>query len=128
MNNLGKSWRLGFAALVACVLGCVSVAPVKARRAGSASEKILYSFCSQKKCVDGQDPNGSLIELNGTLYGTTGEGGDANRCGSASCGTVFSFNPRTGVETVHHAFCTEQHCPDGANPAAGLIAVKGKLY
>ncbi|HTT85564.1 MAG TPA: choice-of-anchor tandem repeat GloVer-containing protein [Rhizomicrobium sp.] len=97
------------------------------RRTGA--EKVLYSFCSQWDCADGVDPEASLIDLNGMLYGTTVQGG-SNGCPDASigCGTVFALDPGTGAETVLHSFCSQQGCTDGAIPDAGLIDVGGTLY
>jgi len=43
---------------------------------------------------DGAFPNGGLILLDGTLYGTTGEGG------SSGNGVVFSFTPSSGVQII----------------------------
>jgi uncharacterized repeat protein (TIGR03803 family) len=48
------------------------------------NETVLYSFCSQTDCTDGATPLfGPLLELNGTLYGTTQAGG------SDTLGTVY---------------------------------------
>jgi uncharacterized repeat protein (TIGR03803 family) len=46
----------------------------------------LYSLCSLPACADGENPAGSLLYLNGTIYGTTSTGG-AN-----GMGTVYSFS------------------------------------
>ncbi|HTT83704.1 MAG TPA: choice-of-anchor tandem repeat GloVer-containing protein [Rhizomicrobium sp.] len=93
-------------------------------------ERVLYSFCSQPNCADGEEPYAALIDVNGKLYGTTDEGGgDTNLC-SSGCGTVFSLDPDTGRETVIYAFCSQQNCTDGAYPEndAPLVAMKGTLY
>jgi uncharacterized repeat protein (TIGR03803 family) len=83
-------------------------------------EKVLHSF----DAADGAHPSTSLIELKGTLYGTTNEGG-AYSCGSnGGCGTVFSITPG-GTEKVLHSFGNGL---DGASPYAALIDVKGTLY
>lgn len=51
----------------------------------------LYNFCSEPNCPDGQRPDGGLIQsTNGTLYGTTADGGNGN-C-EYGCGTVFSLD------------------------------------
>jgi hypothetical protein len=48
------------------------------------NETVLYSFCSQTDCTDGQTPLfGPLLELNGAFYGTTQQGG------SDTGGTVY---------------------------------------
>jgi uncharacterized repeat protein (TIGR03803 family) len=57
--------------------------------------------------------------VNGVLYGTTQYGGEG------ASGTVFSFDLKSRSETVVHAFGGP---PDGNEPAAGLINVKGVLY
>ena len=46
----------------------------------------LYNFCSQTNCVDGEGPQGGLVQItNGNLYGITYQGGANN------FGTVFSL-------------------------------------
>jgi uncharacterized repeat protein (TIGR03803 family) len=80
----------------------------------SGHERILHSFSGS----DGAKPNAGLIALNGTLYGTTGEGGTYN------CGTVFSITT-SGDERVLYSFSGGS---DGAGPAAPLTAVDGALY
>ncbi|MGA8098512.1 MAG: choice-of-anchor tandem repeat GloVer-containing protein [Candidatus Cybelea sp.] len=78
--------------------------------------KVLHSFNGQ----DGQAPLASLIELNGTLYGTSSSGG-AN-----GDGTVFSITA-DGDEHVLHSFGPLSGS-DGVYPAAALIDVNGTLY
>jgi len=68
-------------------------------------------------------PSGSLIRVGGKLYGTTFLGGLRN-C-RQGCGTVFSFDPATGAETMVYAF---QGGADGATPVAGLTNVGGILF
>jgi hypothetical protein len=47
-------------------------------------ENVLYSFCRQQNCADGAVPGqGGLIDVKGTLYGTTAIGGAYGE------GTVF---------------------------------------
>jgi uncharacterized repeat protein (TIGR03803 family) len=47
----------------------------------------LYSFCSQSGCADGEYPAGGLVQdTNGTLYGTTSDGGANGH------GTIFSLS------------------------------------
>jgi uncharacterized repeat protein (TIGR03803 family) len=85
----------------------------------SGTEKVLHTFGAYG---DGSNPEAGLIDVRGTLYGTTQFGGYA--CYNPSCGTVFSITP-SGAEKVLHSF---GGAPDGAYPFAGLIDVKGKLY
>jgi uncharacterized repeat protein (TIGR03803 family) len=58
-----------------------------------------------------------LIDVGGTLYGTTYGGG------ASSQGTVFSVTP-AGADTVVHSFSGS----DGAGPEAGLVNIGGRLY
>lgn len=91
----------------------------------SGHEHVLYSFCQDQSCSDGQNPNPAMIDVDGTLYGTTVSGG-AYGCGNGQgCGTVFSLDPTTGVETVIHSFGNGH---DGRIPQASLIAANGLLY
>jgi uncharacterized repeat protein (TIGR03803 family) len=107
-----------------CYDGCGTVFSIDL---GTGTETVLYSFCSQPNCADGANPLDSLIDVNGTLYGTTFVGGTTG-CGGAGCGTAFSLDLDTGTETVLYAFCSQQKCTDGDGPNGGLIAVNGKLY
>lgn len=87
----------------------------------SGQESVLYSFKADSG--DGENPQAGLINVNGTLYGTTVDGG-AN-CGSVGCGTVFAITT-SGKETVLHNF--KGYPSDGNSPYAGLINVDGTLY
>ncbi len=87
----------------------------------TGAETILHSFDN----TDGQWPVAGLINVKGTLYGTTFYGGAYTTCGdSFGCGTVFSLDPTTGVETVLYSFGGT----DGATPEGGLIHVNGGFY
>ncbi|MFY9720734.1 MAG: choice-of-anchor tandem repeat GloVer-containing protein [Candidatus Cybelea sp.] len=82
----------------------------------------LYSFgtTSLGTVFDGQEPKAGLIDVNGTLYGTTSAGGTYDD------GTVFSMST-TGAEKVLYSF-QGTGTKDGANPSASLLAVNGLLY
>jgi uncharacterized repeat protein (TIGR03803 family) len=82
----------------------------------TGTEHVLYSFGGGAS--DGSEPHASLIDVKGTLYGTTEFGG------TYGWGTVFSVST-SGAEQVLHTFAS---APDGAAPLAGLIDVKGTLY
>jgi uncharacterized repeat protein (TIGR03803 family) len=103
-----------FAGALACA-GVLHLSP-----ASAATETVLYAF---KGGSDGSTPVASLIDVNGTLYGTT-ESGAGTGCGGTGCGTVFAVSPN-GTETVLYAFTGGR---DGGNPVAGLISVSGTLY
>jgi uncharacterized repeat protein (TIGR03803 family) len=90
----------------------------------SGTESVLYRFVGG---TDGADPEADLLDINGTLYGTTVSGGGVNTCSynwSYGCGTVFKINP-VGMETVLHVFAGGS---DGAYPFSNLIDVNGTLY
>ena len=91
----------------------------------TGKETVLYSFCQQQNCPDGEEPVPSLIGVNGALYGATYGGGNTGCVGG--CGTVFTLDPNTGAEKVLYDFCS-YGCEDGALPLAGLIAAKHLLY
>ena len=57
----------------------------------------------------------SLIDVGGTFYGTTEEGG------KSAFGTVFSITP-SGDETILYSFTTS------SNPGGSLLNVGGTLY
>lgn len=83
----------------------------------TGTERVLHSFGTSSN--DGCQPAAPLIEVGGTLYGTTEYGGAYNHGG-----TVFSIET-TGSEQVLHSFGNGS---DGKNPAAGLCYLNGVLY
>ena len=100
--------------------GCGTVFMVRA----SGTESVLHNFAAG---ADGAYPGTPLIrDSSGNLYGTTGQGGQAN-CTDFTvngCGTVFTLSP-AGVETVLHSFSGNP--TDGELPQ-GVILVGGNLY
>jgi uncharacterized repeat protein (TIGR03803 family) len=84
----------------------------------SGTETVLHSF---GKSGDGEAPTAGLVNVSGTLYGTTADGG----AGVCNCGTVFKITP-SGSEAVVHSFGPTS--AGGAFPRAGLINFKGTLY
>lgn len=103
------------------LLACASIAPVS--NSNAANETVLHVFGSGN---DGNTAGENLIVVNHVLYGTTWFGGSSNnpRCSGYGCGTVFSYDLQTGVETVIHSFTGKG---DGAYPNS-LINVGGTLY
>jgi uncharacterized repeat protein (TIGR03803 family) len=86
-------------------------------------ETVLYNFCSQPSCADGDQPSSSLtFDGSGNLYGTTSTGGRPGCVydGSSGCGTVFELTPNINgswTETILHAFSRS----DGATPLAAVV-------
>jgi uncharacterized repeat protein (TIGR03803 family) len=82
----------------------------------SGAESVLYSFSGGS---DGANPEATLTNVSGVLYGTTFGGGDSN-----NDGTVFEITT-SGAESVLHRFGAGN---DGSKPLAGLTNVNGVLY
>jgi uncharacterized repeat protein (TIGR03803 family) len=81
------------------------------------AEAVVYSF--GKNNGNGKLPQAGLLNVGGTLYGTTYAGGKHKQ------GTVFSLTPG-GEEKVLYSFAGT--ADDSAYPDAGLINVNGTLY
>jgi uncharacterized repeat protein (TIGR03803 family) len=78
---------------------------------------LLHSFGGR---LDGAFPQAALLDVNGTLYGTT-----ASSAGGYENGSVFSITPTGQLHTVYY-FGTNPN--DGQGPKASLIEVNGTLY
>jgi uncharacterized repeat protein (TIGR03803 family) len=92
----------------------------------SGQEHVVYRF---KGGSDGISPAaGSLVWLDGRLYGATSRGGTTCPASGGStetgCGTVFSVDT-SGNERMLYRFRGNR---DGASPNAPLLALDGKLY
>jgi uncharacterized repeat protein (TIGR03803 family) len=86
------------------------------------SERVLHSFGNGS---DGDFPAGGLIDVGGTLYGTTISGG-TNYCGHnyGGCGTLFSITAG-GKENVLHNFGKGT---DGSGPVDALTYESGNIF
>lgn len=63
-----------------------AVFQLSSKKGGSWKEKVLYSFCSQNSCADGDSPTAEpMLDTLGNVYGTTSKGGRAN------VGTAFEL-------------------------------------
>jgi uncharacterized repeat protein (TIGR03803 family) len=95
----------------------------------SGTEKVLYTFSG---FYGGGLPYAPLIDVKGTLYGTTEIGGGDADCAfkGGSCGTAFSITTAGAEKALHYfnGLGSSSEKPDGALPYAGLIDVKGMLY
>lgn len=85
----------------------------------SGKEKVLHSFAGSP---DGEFPESKLLNVSGTLFGTTILGG------AYSKGSVFTITT-SGQEAVLYSFkgLGAGH-RDGKSPVGGLIDVKGTLF
>lgn len=97
-------------------IGGTGVTQQSSSQHASSGYEVLHSFGSH--LGDGRRSYAPLIDVNGTLYGTTYRGG------AHGIGTVFSITA-TGKERTLHSFAFGS---DGAGPQAGLIDVNGALY
>jgi uncharacterized repeat protein (TIGR03803 family) len=86
-------------------------------------ETVLYSFCQQAGCSDGQYPIGPpTLDANGKLVGTTPSGPG---------GIVYRIAPSgvNSTETVLYQFCSQASCADGYLPYGGIaIDPNGDLF
>lgn len=123
MPNYRTLSILGAAALLAACGGSqvnstIPLPPANrlpARPFASDGYKTLYTFHGGH---NGVSPNGSLISLNGVLYGTTIRGG------KRGYGTVFAIDT-SGNERVIYAFTGGA---DGISPSDGMTVLHGVLY
>jgi len=95
---------------------------------GNWNETVLYSFCQQADCADGDQPNGSLaLDASGNLFGTASSGGSGCSQENIHCGVAFRLAP-DGQQTVLHSFCSQAKCADGGMPMDGIfVAANGDL-
>ncbi len=81
----------------------------------------VYSFCSQPNCADGWGPSALVQASDGSLYGTTGLGGNNNDC-DHGCGTVFKI-------TLSGTLTTLRDNPADVRPGGALVqATDGNFY
>jgi uncharacterized repeat protein (TIGR03803 family) len=86
--------------------------------------KILYSFCSQVNCTDGEYVAYPPVQGNdGNLYGTTLAGG------TLGGGVFYKITP-AGAYQVLHNFCNLPNgdCPEGAYPYGIVKGTDGNFY
>jgi uncharacterized repeat protein (TIGR03803 family) len=83
--------------------------------AHAAHYSVVYNFAGG---ADGAEPFSGLIDVGGTLYGTTWSGG------AKGDGAVYGVTT-SGTETMLYSF---KGGTDGINPWGGLAAFNGMLY
>ncbi len=95
---------------------------------GPWTETVLYAFCTNDNCVDGNQPLGGLtFDSHGNLYGTTTAGGPHGQ------GVVFELSPSGGGQWTYnilYGFCAQQGCTDGRTPQYGSLVfdAAGNIY
>jgi uncharacterized repeat protein (TIGR03803 family) len=110
-GKLYGATQLGGINASSCNSGCGTIFDVTP----GGSDQVLYKF---RGGHDGQVPTGSLINVKGTLYGTTSYGG------AHDGGTIFKISP-SGNKAVLYSFTEED---DGARPSGNLLYANGVLY
>ena len=93
--------------------------PALTASAPADTETVLHRFTNG---ADGAYPDGGLTLLDGTLYGTTNEGGSG--CGNQGCGTIFAITSHKTITTLFPFMEAAQ----GAYPSGHLLALDGALY
>jgi hypothetical protein len=96
------------------------------------TESVLYSFCAQRDCGDGDPPEWGLAwDAAGNLYGTTefGGGNGAPEC-STGCGVVYQVQAVGRGNWKYHVLHRFAAFPgDGLMPQAGVtLDSKGNVY
>jgi len=87
----------------------------------TGTETVLHRFAGGS---DGWDPFAGLLDVNGTLYGTTRYGGGSGCAEYFGCGTIYATSA-DGHEKVVFAF---DNYANGTQPFDGLVGVNGTLY
>jgi uncharacterized repeat protein (TIGR03803 family) len=103
----------GFGGIGAGVAYQLTFVAGKTRR----KEEVLYTFCTQAHCTDGNSPSNVIGDANGNLFGVTYFGGTNDR------GTLFELSPshKQFTQTVLYSFCQLSNCEDGGNPVSAPI-------
>ena len=78
--------------------------------------RVIHSFSGYLS--DGQAPGGSLLDLGGTLYGTTSQG--------VRSGTIFRMNPDGSAFALLYSFGLVPSYPGGAR--AGSLTVSNGVF
>ncbi|MGA7246355.1 MAG: choice-of-anchor tandem repeat GloVer-containing protein, partial [Candidatus Cybelea sp.] len=82
--------------------------------------RVVYRF----KGANGSGRPNNILDVNGTLYGTTATGG-SSACFSQGCGTLFKFDIASHRLTVLYRF---RGGNDGSDPNSLLAHMNGALY
>ena len=83
----------------------------------SGTYTVLYAFCSQLHCPDGDVPFGAPVQgSDGDFYGMTSAGGANGQ------GTIFKITSAGALSTLYN-FCSlgGTSCTDGEEPGGGLL-------
>src|ERR1700687_5752949 len=85
------------------------------RMTPAGGQTVLYTFCLQANCPDGNGPSSHLVlATDGNFYGTTSYGG-AHAAPTVFGGTFFKIT-KGGALTTLYSFCALANCADGSYP------------
>ncbi len=101
-----------------CATGCGTVFDVRT----DGTKKTIYSFRYTPSSGDGAYPAAGVIDVSGSLFGTTIAGG------ADGDGAVFALNESSGAEHVLHSFSCCATSRDGQYPDSRLIDDGGTIY
>lgn len=87
----------------------------------SGTYSVVYKFCSEPLCADGEQPVSVRFDGKGNLIGTAAAGG------SHGGGTAFMIDSG-GKFHVLYNFCSVAGCTDGASPGALVRGRDGNFY
>jgi uncharacterized repeat protein (TIGR03803 family) len=92
----------------------------------SGQLEVLYSFCSQANCADGEEPFGGLtLRPDDHFLGSTKMGAGTSCESQIGCGTVFDISP-TGTLTTLYTFTDGTA---GGNPSGPpILGPDGSFY
>lgn len=107
-----------------CFAGCGTVFELTPGNNGQWTETVLYNFCSQANCTDGNSlTTGLVLDKSGNLYGTTAFGGT-----TLNYGVVFELSPGGAGQWTQQVLHTFAGGADGSNSHASLALRGGNLY
>ncbi len=75
------------------------------------NETVLYSFCSQRNCKDGENPEPVIMDTDGNLFGYAVTFSKKGK--PYSLAFEIQNDGSNWSETVIHKFCTLRKCADG---------------
>lgn len=103
---------------IGCILdGCGTIYSIDS----AGNERLIWLFGFSG---DGVHPVGDLALEGGKIYGNTRVGGNSKCFRQDGCGTLFSFDPKTGREAPVVRFAADE----ASAPQGGVIAHAGIVY
>ena len=97
------------------------------RMTPAGQQTVLYTFCAQANCPDGDGPSSHMVlATDKNFYGTTSYGG-AHSSPSVFGGTFFKVT-KGGALTTLYSFCALANCADGSYPGQLIQGADGNFY